>query len=454
MQKLTTVLFPSALIALVVAPTTCAQMDWTRLVLTTEPPLRKNHALATDPVTGQVVLFGGATGTAQPMADTWSWNGVAWSQASPTTAPSARRAHAMAAERTGVLLFGGRDATGAALGGTWSWQGSNWVRRLPTAAPPARRRHAMAYDSGRQRVVLFGGLDASGAALGDTWEWDGRVWVDRTPVPPAASPSPRGAHGLAYDAARGRVVLFGGQDPTCLGDTWEWDGSTWTRRVPATSPPPRAVMGCAYDAARNRVVVFSGVCDGSGLTDTWEWDGVDWCDRSTPTRPPAANAYGGLAFDPNLSQLLLFGGNGQGRVLFQGTWIYRQTVVDRVVTTGPGCGNPPPTLSTTGRPLVGNRGFGWQIGTTQPGGLAFLALSLAAGPQTVPGCTVHPRMPFDAVIALPLPGTGIAQYPLPIPCSPGLSGATVWSQGFVIVTGGPLFGLAAATQGLAVTVGD
>ena len=46
---------------------------------------------------------------------------------------------------------------------------------------------------------------------------------------------------MAYDIARDRVVLFGGEDLTgLLSDTWEWDGFDW-RRVPTdTAPPARA----------------------------------------------------------------------------------------------------------------------------------------------------------------------------------------------------------------------
>ena len=42
---------------------------------------------------------------------------------------------------------------------------------------------------------------------------------------------------MAFDAARSVVVLFGGDsDSELLGDTWEWDGSQWTRcDAPSTS---------------------------------------------------------------------------------------------------------------------------------------------------------------------------------------------------------------------------
>ena len=41
---------------------------------------------------------------------------------------------------------------------------------------------------------------------------------------------------LAYDAARGRVVLFGGSGGGYLADTWEWDGNDWIQRTPSNSP--------------------------------------------------------------------------------------------------------------------------------------------------------------------------------------------------------------------------
>jgi hypothetical protein len=61
----------------------------------------------------------------------------------------------------------------------------------------------------------------------------------------------------------GRVLLFGGQSvvnavASSQGDTWEWDGSTWTR-VATTGPSPRAGHTMVLDSARNRVVLFGGL---------------------------------------------------------------------------------------------------------------------------------------------------------------------------------------------------
>ncbi len=75
---------------------------------------------------------------------------------------------------------------------------------------------------------------------------------------------------MAYDAATGNVVLFGGVNNTYLGDTWVWSGSTWTKQAPATSPPPRWSASMAYDAATGNVVLFGGN-EGEPLGGTWTW---------------------------------------------------------------------------------------------------------------------------------------------------------------------------------------
>ncbi len=64
------------------------------------------------------------------------------------------------------------------------------------------------------------------------------------------SPTPRAGHGLAYDSARQRTVLFGGigqVDPT---ETLEWDGKNWAKIKATTSPPARTAHAMSYDTAR------------------------------------------------------------------------------------------------------------------------------------------------------------------------------------------------------------
>jgi hypothetical protein len=74
--------------------------------------------------------------------------------------------------------------------------------------------------------------------------------------------------------------MFGGAHVyLALHDTWTWEGTTWTRQVPSRAPPSRRGMGMAYDAVRGNVVVFGGAYyDGTDEMrgDTWTWDGTTW----------------------------------------------------------------------------------------------------------------------------------------------------------------------------------
>jgi hypothetical protein len=121
----------------------------------------------------------------------------------------------------------------------------------------------MAYDSARGVVVLFGGSDGGG----ETWEWDGSDWTLRA----TTGPSPRDDHAMAYDSARGVVALFGGSaGAQSFGDTWEWDGSAWALRA-TSGPSPRDAHAMAYDSARGVVVLFGGRAGFQVTSETWEY---------------------------------------------------------------------------------------------------------------------------------------------------------------------------------------
>src|SRR6185436_10346304 len=83
--------------------------------------------------------------------------------------------------------------------------------------------------------------------------------------------------GTAYDAARGRLVVFGGYTRgQYVGDTWEWDGASWSR-VPGPGPLARNGPAMVYDAARREVLLFGGDTRATGsLGDTWAFDGKAW----------------------------------------------------------------------------------------------------------------------------------------------------------------------------------
>ena len=103
------------------------------------------------------------------------------------------------------------------------------VRVGPNGRSPVHLRmyHGMAYDPVRGVTVLFGGFNGNGGTEnGETWEWNGSSWTQRN-VP---GPSPRTSFAMDYDFTRHVTILFGGQRGAVWnGDTWEWDGTTWTQ---------------------------------------------------------------------------------------------------------------------------------------------------------------------------------------------------------------------------------
>jgi len=202
---------------------------------------------------------------------------------------------------------------------TWEWDGKNWTQLNPVTIPPPRAEHSMAFDAARNRVVLFGG-----SRQHDTWEWDGSNWKNVSPS--AGSPQERAYPAVAHDRARRRIVLFGGQGVasslTSFNDTWEWNGNAWTRCWPTTSPSPRSAHAMAWDAARHRTVLFGGLGGppaNAYLSDTWEWDGQTWT-RHQPAVSPSPRSGHAMAYDATRRRVVLFGGSPSPWNYLSDTW--------------------------------------------------------------------------------------------------------------------------------------
>jgi len=205
-----------------------------------------------------------------------------------------------------------------------------WVRANPPAGPGGREGAAMAYDAASGEVVLFGGTGCPERCpnlpvFGDTWTWDGGTWTRRQP---SASPSARYHATMAYDAARGVIVLFGGArpgfNPDQLGDTWTWDGRTWIEQHPTVSPSAREGASMAFDTARRQVVLFGGGSFIGGRVlppETWAWDGSAWS-RLSPEVSPPARTLASMAYDETRHVVVLFGGGPSAANYLADTWTW------------------------------------------------------------------------------------------------------------------------------------
>jgi cysteine-rich repeat protein len=337
-------------------------IDWhDRTLDTTEAPsARMRPMMAFDPSCTCVVLYGGL-GATSALDDVWRWNGDEWTEPPAEPTPPARTFAEMVTDLARariVLVYGfdgaavksdlwehgpdgwdevtpldtavepydqsvaydARHGRGVMLGRflgndlltQFRWDGRYWRRVTDLTDVVARRQSPIVYDARRDRVVMFGGdPEGSGEYWGDTQEWNEELgWDDVSPPPEEDAPTPRNAHAMAYDHARGVVVLFGGNDagPGTLGDTWIWDGAHWTDMTPSGSPPPRFNASMTYDAARERVILHGGFDANGRLGDTWEWDGSIWTDRTAPTTLTAREGAA-LAYDAGRRRTVLFGGS-------------------------------------------------------------------------------------------------------------------------------------------------
>ena len=300
------------------------------------PSARSGHSMAYDSGAGSAVLFGGRFGMSGSLGDTWLFDGRGWIKKSPLNSPSPRLNHAMGYDtaRARVVLFGGDSGTNSTLNDTWLWDGVNWTQPSGITSPTARSLHAVAYDSARQELLLFGGCslyipgsaDCVQPAEPFTWTWNGTNWVKKSP---ATSPTPRWGHAMAFDEARGQVVLFGGIDSSltfhALQDTWVWDGANWVKKSPATSPPPRYGHTMAYDASRGKVVLYGGNSWNDVLSDVWLWDGTNWVQELVEGGPSARTGYGmvgyAMVYDATRHQIVLFGGAEGYGIERNDTWI-------------------------------------------------------------------------------------------------------------------------------------
>lgn len=127
-----------------------------------------------------------------------------------------------------------------------------------------------------------------------------------------------------------------------------------------------------------------------------------------------------------------------------------------VVSTGPGCGTPTPTLSAIGLPTLGNPAFALTTATA-PNATVFLFASFGLANVTLaPGCTLYldsATLEAYAFAAL-ANGLGVSTFAAPVPSNPALHGLAVYWQAAEYVAGGPVFGSFAITNGLVTVLGN
>ena len=223
-----------------------------------------------------------------------------------------RHGHAMVYDeaRHQLLLFGGPGAEGTSPSGdrssTWEWDGATWTQKA-TSGPSPRVHQTMAFDRARGRVVLYGGFNASAQQeLGDIWEWDGTAWQQST----VSGPANTIARGVAYDEKTAALYLFSVAESGGAMTARRWNGTTLTA-VAAAAPPciPFQPQFTALGSNPGGFLLYVHSCDQSGtviLPQTWRWDGAAWT-RVEGTQPPL-RINAAMAYDRDRNRVVLYGG--------------------------------------------------------------------------------------------------------------------------------------------------
>ena len=365
-------------------PATTTWMD--RSAPSNSPGQRSSHAMAADPVTGKVYVFGGQDIMGNILDDLWEWNGDKWVECSADIRPTARMDAALAYDpaRKSLILFGGTSGnytyygTTEVLADTWEWNTGTraWTQLFPKVSPSQRSGHGMVTESARKKIILYAGYDSSGSMgiypppyyypdagmytdpnKSDVWEWDGAstTWTNRT-TPTLSMPTGGSYPTMVFDEGRGKLTLL---QPTggyygygygySAGDYWEWDPASgaWSQKVTG-----EALGGglndamVSYDSIRRRVVLLGmPMMTSTGYLSSFELDtsGPTWYARP-PSGEPSDRQYASMAFDNQRGVVVLFGGMASGLATDE-TWEY--SVTDR--GNGTGC-----TAASAGQCASGN----------------------------------------------------------------------------------------------------
>ncbi|HEY91991.1 MAG TPA: Ig-like domain-containing protein [Dehalococcoidia bacterium] len=228
---------------------------------------------------------------------------------------------------------------------------SNWSKLAIDGTPPTARAHmAGAYDETSDTLILFGGgaySSSAGTLYNETWTirdvTSNPSWHKLNPA--GTLPTARRDASAVYDAARNRLIVFGGNTSTAYSpessgrtnDTWILSNANGTGGTPAWSqlntldkPPARSGHTAIFDSASKRMVVFAG-----GGTDNYVRDDVwvltnpgettsSWAEYDAGRPCPKGRVSHSAVYTGSAkNRMIIFGGNTGNWNLVNDVWALR-----------------------------------------------------------------------------------------------------------------------------------
>lgn len=203
-----------------------------------------------------------------------------------------------------VVLASAPDRLAASSGADGTWL--SWTAVTQSG-------HSAVCDAARGRLLVFGG-------------WDGRSYRSDVRTLPlegeprwstllttGAGPSPRSNAYMIHDLLRDRLIVFGGTTASAsFNDVWALSLDAmpaWTE-ISLWNPPTGSWSGnsAIFDPIRDRMIVYSGFGDGSGVWALPLSNPDKWVEIAPPDPRPAPRDGASAVYDPVLDRMILFGG--------------------------------------------------------------------------------------------------------------------------------------------------
>ena len=308
---------------------TFATSAWQEFVPENTGPLDfvedKHSGGVIDPGSGRMYLFTGGRMFSTSLAPAANWIGY-------PGGPGLRNGATLVldAARRRLLLTGGRDSyfdfPSTLSAETWAfsldsgtWDSSPLAARFPFGIQNA----AAVMDGQRDRVLLYGGdlqtAPDARAPSQDLWELSlaKQTWI-RLRVhhaPPPDSPAPRIRASMVLDAARRRLLIYGGQDANTnatLADLWgvrlSQPHPRWMR-LASEAPGSAAYPSAVLDPTRNRMLVTGADAQSAtAIVHAYDLIAGTWSTLLPLQQAPSSRTHPALVFDAAGDRLVMYGG--------------------------------------------------------------------------------------------------------------------------------------------------
>jgi hypothetical protein len=243
-----------------------------------------NHILVTDVERKRVILWGGMNDIGQYRTTVYSFDITGpdneyWStlRNGPVALEPSGREFAVGVIDTAnnrFVIYGGVDPIGVPLFDVWAFNLNpgceTWTDITPLMPPPIINEGEAIYDPANQSMVFVG---AGSMYRLDLSTPGSESWILVPTAGPAAPPIGLGNFSMVYNPAAHTAFIFGGHEATWTDNSWELTltvgSETWSKISFPNTPDARSHHAAGYDAANGRVVIFGGISGVTFRKDTW-----------------------------------------------------------------------------------------------------------------------------------------------------------------------------------------